>query len=48
MQTYSESTKQHDNQSVDLTQPIAASGDIRADRSFDAIADHFEKRSTVA
>ena len=44
MQTYSESTKEHDNQSVDLTQPIDASGDIRTDRSFDAIADHFEKK----
>ena len=44
MQTHSESTKEHDNQSVDLTQPSAASGDIRADRSFDAIADHFEKK----
>ena len=44
MQTNSESTKEHDNQSADLTQPIDASGDIRADRSFDAIADHFEKK----
>ena len=44
MQTNSESTKEHDNQSVDLTQPIDASGDIRTDRSFDAIADHFEKK----
>ena len=44
MQTHSESTKEHDNQSVDLTQPIDASGDIRTDRSFDAIADHFEKK----
>ncbi|MFK3989261.1 methyltransferase domain-containing protein [Psychrobacter sp. NPDC064578] len=44
MQTYSESTKEHDNQSVDLTQPIDASGDIRTDRSFNAIADHFEKK----
>ena len=44
MQTHSESTKEHDNQSVDLTQTIDASGDIRADRSFDAITDHFEKK----
>ena len=44
MQTNSESTKEHDNQSADLTQPIDASGDIRTDRSFDAIADHFEKK----
>ncbi|PWK10103.1 methyltransferase family protein [Psychrobacter immobilis] len=44
MQTNSESTKEHVNQSVDLTQPSDASGDIRADRSFDAITDHFEKK----
>ena len=44
MQTNSESTKQHDNQVADLTQPSSASGYIRADRSFDAIADHFEKK----
>ena len=44
MQTNNESIKEHDNQSADLTQPIDASGDIRADRSFDAIADHFEKK----
>lgn len=44
MQTNSESTKEHDNQSLNLTQQIDTSGDIRADRSFDAIADHFEKK----
>lgn len=44
MQTNSESTKEHDNQSLNLTQPSDASGDICADRSFDAIADHFEKK----
>ncbi|MGP5201238.1 methyltransferase domain-containing protein [Psychrobacter aquimaris] len=44
MQTNSESTKEHDNQSLNLTQQIDASGDIRADRSFDEIADHFEKK----
>ena len=44
MQTNSESTKEHDKQSLNLTQPSEASGDIRTDRSFDAIADHFEKK----
>lgn len=44
MQTNSESTKEHDNQLLNLTQPSEASGDIRTDRSFDAIADHFEKK----
>ena len=44
MQTHNESIKEHDSQSADRTQPSAASDDIRTDRSFDAIADHFEKK----
>ena len=44
MQTNNESTETYDNQSDDPTKHIDIPDDIRTDRSFDTIADHFEKK----
>lgn len=44
MQTSSQSTKETNSQSTDLTKETAMQDETRTDRSFDAIADYFEKK----
>ena len=44
MQTSSQSTKETNSQSTDLTKETAMQDETRTDRSFDTIADYFEKK----
>ena len=44
MQTSSQSTKETNSQSTDLTKEMAMQDETRTDRSFDTIADYFEKK----
>ena len=44
MQTSSQNMSLSDNQPIDSVEKTTAPEDTRADRSFDAIADHFEKK----